>query len=100
GVPHRCSLFPYTTLFRSPRVRHGTDPESARETPLEAQAARVRDLGHAAAEVSQSSVPGVPCLQRPSNPGLRPLEWRRRLRQFPRSEEHTSELQSPCNLVC
>src|SRR5205807_2789028 len=23
-----------------------------------------------------------------------------RLRQFPRSEEHTSELQSPCNLVC
>src|ERR1039457_7301966 len=26
---------------------------------------------------------------------LRPKGWR-----FPRSEEHTSELQSPCNLVC
>src|SRR5205807_8092061 len=25
---------------------------------------------------------------------------RSRLRQEPRSEEHTSELQSPCNLVC
>src|SRR5688500_3118308 len=30
--------------------------------------------------------------------GLRPPGWRRKLRE--RSEEHTSELQSPCNLVC
>src|ERR1022692_2790225 len=29
-----------------------------------------------------------------SHPGI--YQWRR----FPRSEEHTSELQSPCNLVC
>src|SRR5205807_9188369 len=28
-----------------------------------------------------------------------PLSWRRRCRLL-RSEEHTSELQSPCNLVC
>src|SRR5256885_7037943 len=27
-------------------------------------------------------------------------ELPRQARQFPRSEEHTSELQSPCNLVC
>src|SRR2546426_5756978 len=29
-----------------------------------------------------------------------PQQAPRRLRRFLRSEEHTSELQSPCNLVC
>src|SRR2546426_5950866 len=32
--------------------------------------------------------------------GERELERRRPQRRAPRSEEHTSELQSPCNLVC
>src|SRR5205807_5867562 len=27
-------------------------------------------------------------------------DWQRSARSFQRSEEHTSELQSPCNLVC
>src|SRR2546426_5807755 len=71
--PPRSTLFPYTTLFRS------RDRETIQST------------------------------QRPHLRGF-PLESRpRRLRsakQFPqsfpskRSEEHTSELQSPCNLVC
>src|ERR1022692_4644504 len=52
--PPRSTLFPYTTLFRSP-------PPSRRS----------------------------PSIHR-----------RRRSRHPPRSEEHTSELQSPCNLVC
>src|SRR2546426_7604886 len=36
-------------------------------------------------------------LKMPRKNGFEVLEW---LRQQPRSEEHTSELQSPCNLVC
>src|SRR5438552_12978827 len=59
--PPRSTLFPYTTLFRSPGARHA--PRPAR---------------HARASVARSA---------PS-------------RRRPRSEEHTSELQSPDHLVC
>src|SRR5256885_12841505 len=55
--PPRSTLFPYTTLFRSP-------PRHARQCGQHLGAGRVR-----------APAPG-------------------------RSEEHTSELQSPCNLVC
>src|SRR2546430_5567032 len=65
--PPRSTLFPYTTLFRSPRVRRRGHPAGA------GGAGRGRQ-GH---------------LFR-GNPE-RPL---------PRSEEHTSELQSQSNLVC
>src|SRR5256885_7625220 len=55
--PPRSTLFPYTTLFRS--------PDAARPA------------------------------------GTRPAACRRPARRTAcRSEEHTSELQSPCNLVC
>src|SRR2546426_2430425 len=68
--PPRSTLFPYTTLFRSRTV------ELELATPgLDARGQPVRvPLGVAAAP-SASDV-------------------------GPRSEEHTSELQSPCNLVC
>src|SRR5256885_3171779 len=62
--PPRSTLFPYTTLFRSPEL----------------------DFGSAGLwngqELQQKGC---------SSPSLASL-WR--------SEEHTSELQSPCNLVC
>src|SRR5256885_7098455 len=61
--PPRSTLFPYTTLFRSPRLR-----EEAHELYREVGTLRGR---------------------------VRQLE-----RELVRSEEHTSELQSPCNLVC
>src|SRR5256885_11664966 len=70
--PPRSTLFPYTTLFRS---LPGGEGEPAR-------------------------LHGVPPGQPPG--GLRHLRSVRRV-QAPgllRSEEHTSELQSPCNLVC
>src|SRR3989454_2482993 len=55
--PPRSTLFPYTTLFRSPALPPVRFPKP----------------------VVQAGVPFV---------------------SFQRSEEHTSELQSPCNLVC
>src|SRR3989454_2067111 len=64
--PPRSTLFPYTTLFRSPRehfVRRPHDGVGA--TGVEPPGLLVGERG-----------------------GLL------------RSEEHTSELQSPCNLVC
>src|SRR2546426_4437057 len=54
--PPRSTLFPYTTLFRSPPRLNRPWPRSRR----------------------RASAPPLRC----------------------RSEEHTSELQSPCNLVC
>src|SRR5256885_9899816 len=63
--PPRSTLFPYTTLFRSPPRR----------------------LVPGSAFVTQRST-------RQGFPSRRPT------RGVSRSEEHTSELQSPCNLVC
>src|SRR5256885_6571359 len=59
--PPRSTLFPYTTLFRSPAVR------AWRRAGVPDRAAAARPGGHG---------------------------------HHHRSEEHTSELQSPCNLVC
>src|SRR5256885_10035541 len=72
--PPRSTLFPYTTLFRSP-VR----PLGDSEPLLPALAGSARRAQHAVA------ARGHPRLQS---------------HRVTRSEEHTSELQSPCNLVC
>src|SRR5256885_4837583 len=69
--PPRSTLFPYTTLFRSLRSD---------------RVARGRDLHGPRARCGEPPAASV---------GQWPAAARRR-----RSEEHTSELQSPCNLVC
>src|SRR5256885_12932250 len=72
--PPRSTLFPYTTLFRSAEA----GDEACGERPEgEGAEQKHRHL-------------------RPS-PGASEKPKRHRDR---RSEEHTSELQSPCNLVC
>src|SRR5256885_9660810 len=79
--PPRSTLFPYTTLFRSkadqPLVRFDIADLETQKAQAEAriaqQQARLERLQH----------------------GARPEE-----KAQARSEEHTSELQSPCNLVC
>src|SRR5438552_5300467 len=78
--PLGSTLFPYTTLFRSCRR-----PVAAARTRGEqaAVARRVRQRGPA------SSL----------NPPKR-LVWLQPGTPWPRSEEHTSELQSPDHLVC
>src|SRR5690348_18090748 len=72
--PPRSTLFPYTTLFRSPRNAH---PGSI---------ARRQDQVHRAIR--------LPVGRRPRWDAP---EWHG---GRPRSEEHTSELQSPVHLVC
>src|SRR2546426_9035128 len=74
--PPRSTLFPYTTLFRSdvPEVVALAQGFSQRPV-LFAQVARVEFLADDEFDLFD----------------------RKRLQ---RSEEHTSELQSPCNLVC
>src|SRR5256885_12209519 len=69
--PPRSTLFPYTTLFRSISCwPSAVDMSTVIDRLLRLQAAKYTALSE-----------GLPCASG-------------------RSEEHTSELQSPCNLVC
>src|SRR2546427_7403644 len=72
--PPRSTLFPYTTLFRSPprRDTHGNRPADCREPPTRSW----------------------------MTPSLRAGTRGSPLALAQRSEEHTSELQSQSNLVC
>src|SRR5256885_12750581 len=85
--PPRSTLFPYTTLFRS-RDR----PGRRREAPGELEWSSVAERRGRRAGAWRVSRRSSSC--RFGN------ERARRARRAPRSEEHTSELQSPCNLVC
>src|SRR3712207_6997116 len=81
--PPRSTLFPYTTLFRSPDLAHAVlparPPRPARRPVVPAGRAVAHEPGPGAAERDRR----------------RPLEDDRL-----RSEEHTSELQSRQYLVC
>src|SRR5205823_13700257 len=92
--PHRSTLFPYTTLFRSLIVVEPGRPERAPAAVVDA-VRRVAVEGRAevaAAEVHRVSVrgPGHRLGQDAGQPGG----------GRGRSEEHTSELQSLAYLVC
>src|SRR5256885_10644502 len=97
--PPRSTLFPYTTLFRSAaRSADMARAESADLPLLHGIAVAIKDVYDVAGlpTTCQSwlSLDYVP--EEDSTPV-------RRLRDAGaviRSEEHTSELQSPCNLVC
>src|SRR5256885_6087685 len=89
--PPRSTLFPYPTLFRS-RVRE-----------LPAPCADQGAGGGVSAAVTAAQAPLIEVRASPLH-GLGVFAARRcrgsMLWPPPRSEEHTSELQSPCNLVC
>src|SRR5256885_5224014 len=72
--PPRSTLFPYTTLFRSWVVRSTLAFEEAAVEHAAKMARRIE--------------------------AARQGRWGERSMRARRSEEHTSELQSPCNLVC
>src|SRR5256885_4014579 len=86
--PPRSTLFPYTTLFRSLAVLEG----SAKVGHLCLAALGQEDVPrlHVAMDdaVLEGVLQGADALEDDLDDLLR------------RSEEHTSELQSPCNLVC
>src|SRR2546426_3819121 len=82
--PPRSTLFPYTTLFRS--IHLARMKQANRPCP------RPR-LSH-----NTSTVNHKKSRQRIGNGLPRPHQMVQQM--WPRSEEHTSELQSPCNLVC
>src|SRR5690606_41678114 len=83
--PPRSTLFPYTTLFRSPVGGRGRGVAGGRPLPPRP--------GRPAAALPA----GAAVRHRPAGLGAgRPAVRRGR----PKSEEHTSELQSRENLVC
>src|SRR5256885_12095802 len=89
--PPRPPLFPYTTLFRSQAlatVTLGTKEDMQRLDLLFEEEAFKRFMLHY--NFPPFSVGEVKFLR---GPGRREIG-------HGRSEEHTSELQSPCNLVC
>src|SRR5688500_19671442 len=69
------TLFPYTTLFRSERSHHG----------LRSTNEPCSRCSHSQPDPSGTTSPSTRTSSTSSGS---------------RSEEHTSELQSPCNLVC
>src|SRR5256885_10378636 len=79
--PPRSTLFPYTTLFRSStaniNIQSSFGPKHA--------VVSTNDLSDASLERAVRQSEALARLASAS-------DWR--------SEEHTSELQSPCNLVC
>src|SRR5256885_9853229 len=81
--PPRSTLFPYTTLFRSRPCwslsREGTRAKSGLEGVSALSSGEAGSEGLASADLLAGGVAREARL---------------------RSEEHTSELQSPCNLVC
>src|SRR2546426_6681657 len=81
--PPRSTLFPYTTLFRSLRRKDPDRPRPFR-TPW------VPFLPIVSIGFCVYLILSLPLLTK-----LRFVAW-----LAVRSEEHTSELQSPCNLVC
>src|SRR5256885_8972214 len=87
--PPRSPLFPYTTLFRSP----ATPYHAAGRVRPAARPARPRrhELRSCTAHRSGRSAPW---------PVGNAAPHRQTATELIRSEEHTSELQSPCNLVC
>src|SRR5256885_9867401 len=84
--PPRSTLFPYTTLFRSITRRWKIAHASPKTicTTVHHQPPTVASPPKPLDSVSSASSRKI------ISPAYR----------LPRSEEHTSELQSPCNLVC
>src|SRR2546426_8094288 len=89
--PPRSTLFPYTTLFRS------DDTASATEPAFSPDGSRIAftSTRDGQPEIYVMDADGTNASRLTNSPGLDGDAA-----FTARSEEHTSELQSPCNLVC
>src|SRR5688500_19930522 len=87
-LPPLFTLFPYTTLFRSGFgvEVHGASLSAELEAPIAGLLRELFDEHHLLLFRGEDLT---------SEDQVRVCSYLR-----PRSEEHTSELQSPCNLVC
>src|SRR5688500_19856380 len=83
--PSTSTLFPYTTLFRS----HARTPADV-----------ASELGLAEAEVATAYRRLHDAHALVLSPETAEIRMLNPFSAVERSEEHTSELQSPCNLVC
>src|SRR5256885_9947460 len=81
--PPRSTLFPYTTLFRS-AIGLGDGDDADDLAVVDDRRANVHHRGAFVVGVAAGGAGAILATQG----------------QQHRSEEHTSELQSPCNLVC
>src|SRR5256885_9249158 len=95
--PPRSTLFPYTTLFRS--LSPSVLSFSSRARAFIAAFSSAVNPSFLLVLLADCCLPFVvvfigllSCVRRPARSG--------RAAAATRSEEHTSELQSPCNLVC
>src|SRR5205807_7426234 len=98
--PHVSTRFPYTTLFRSSqRMRQKPQPAILCHERYRPRGAVRRMIPRRPAEAASLPVTGGASLSRLQGqpPSRDPLFSA--LPMDARSEEHTSELQSPCNLV-
>src|SRR5256885_3839574 len=84
--PPRSTLFPYTTLFRSRTLAVGPN------TFASGTGSQLPSFGTMTPGQAQSATSGLHVQGQSVGEGQNAAK--------DRSEEHTSELQSPCNLVC
>src|SRR5258708_25059154 len=94
--PPRSTLFPYTTLSRSRLLREASSLPRATYGPCEVGV--IADRAVAARELVGLDAELFHAANDRDHVGIgRPIDGRSGI---PRSEEHTSELQSPDHLVC
>src|SRR5256885_15154738 len=96
--PPRSTLFPYTTLFRS---LQGTLQESVQSGFSKTQDTLQTGLGTATDVLGKTTKTAGKRLKKVTE-NVKDVQdsLQDRIEAYQRSEEHTSELQSPCNLVC
>src|SRR5256885_8604012 len=92
--PPRSTLFPYTTLFRSEEQAIGRQERKSLEEAMATLSADDREV-LALYYVQKRTTREIAQVM-----GVAAGTIMARLFRARRSEEHTSELQSPCNLVC
>src|SRR5256885_2695941 len=90
--PPRSTLFPYTTLFRSESYAVVSTSTSIKRMPGSVRCPATHSV--------ETSTSGCAYATRASNQVKPDNASRVSVEKKQRSEEHTSELQSPCNLVC
>src|SRR5947208_5236789 len=95
-VPPRSTLFPYTTLFRSKGLAFMKRLGEQELVVTRGNNVRAQQLAAGEFPLCFSYAHQIDRMKREGAP----VDWVKSEQIFVRSEEHTSELQSPDHLVC